>query len=111
MSSGEAELGGVVKAAGIRRLPPADRWAGDDLPQIKGVPWAVKEEGPGAAPGPVCPRALAAPVALRRRYATRADLRRYGVTVGCPACAGIAVHGKTPHTHTEETEKWIYIYI
>ena len=32
----------------------------------------------------------------------RADLRKYGVTIGCTACADVAVHGKTTKPHTDE---------
>ena len=33
---------------------------------------------------------------------TRADLRKYGATIGCAACSDIAVLGKTAKPHTEE---------
>ena len=41
---------------------------------------------------------------------TRADLRKYGVTIGCSACSDTAVHGKTSKPLTEEriglANKW-----
>ena len=36
----------------------------------------------------------------RRRYVTRADLRKYGGAIGGAACSDIAVHGKTATSHT-----------
>ena len=41
-------------------------------------------------------------LASRRRYVTRAALRKYSVTIGCSACSDIAVHGKTSKLHTEK---------
>ena len=41
------------------------------------------------------------PVAPRRRHVTRADLRRYGVTVGCAACSDILVRGDTAKLDTD----------
>ena len=35
------------------------------------------------------------PLTPRRRCVTRADLRKYVVTIGCSACSDIAVHGRT----------------
>ena len=46
-------------------------------------------------------------LAPRRRYVTRADLRKYGVTIGCSACSDIAGHGKTSKPNTEECRKRI----
>ena len=40
--------------------------------------------------------------APRPRSVTRADLRRYGVTVGCAACSDIAAHGKAAKPSTDE---------
>ena len=39
----------------------------------------------------------------RRRFVKRADLGKYGVTIGCSACSDIAVHGKKS---TPQTEEW-----
>ena len=47
------------------------------------------------------------PLALRRLYVTRADLRKCGATSGCAACSDVAVHGKTATPHTEECRKRI----
>ena len=38
----------------------------------------------------------------RRRFVTRADLRKFGVTVVCSACSDTVVHGKTSKLHTVE---------
>ena len=40
-------------------------------------------------------------LAPRRRFFTRADLRKYGVAIGCAACSDLSVHGKTTKLHTE----------
>ena len=42
------------------------------------------------------------PLAPRRRYVTKADLRKYGVTIDSAAWSDTAVHGKTPKPHAEE---------
>ena len=43
-------------------------------------------------------------MAPRRRYVTRADLRKHGATIGHSACSDIAVHGKTTTPRTEECQ-------
>ena len=42
------------------------------------------------------------PLAPRRRFVTRADLRKYGATIGCSACFDTAVHRKTSKLDTKE---------
>ena len=46
-------------------------------------------------------------VTPRRRYVTKADLRKYGATVGCSACSDTASHGKASKPHTEECRNGI----
>ena len=53
------------------------------------------------------PQVVHLPLAPRRRNVTRADLRKYGVTLICAACSDIAVHGKIATHHTEECRKRI----
>ena len=96
---------GVVPAAGFRRSAVGDRWTASGWSALRGLPWDVSEasEPERARDDDVPrPRAIMLPLAPRRRYVTRADLRRFGVTVGCGACADIAAHGKTSRAHTDE---------
>ena len=73
---------GVVKTAGVRRIGMST--IGMLRPQITHLP-----------------------LTPRRRYVARADLRKYGVTIGCLACSDIAVHGRTSKLHTEDCRNWI----
>ena len=59
--------------------------------------WDLTERGVDAAEGIQATRleVVPLPLAPRRRDVSRADLRKYGVTIGCAACSDIAVHGKT----------------
>ena len=45
------------------------------------------------------------PLTPRRRYVTRADLRKYGVAIGCSACADCAFQEKISKLLTEECRK------
>lgn len=102
--------GGVQRATGFKRMPVADRWADPDgsWDRLRGLPWDVSgQDPPGEArealpvAGPASGEpALRGPEPPRARYVTQADLRRYGATVGCPACAEIAVHGRSRVAHT-----------
>ena len=79
-------------------------WNVDRWNAFRGLPWDVTERGSDAAeviraPRPQVVHVLLAP---RRRYVTRADLRKYGGAIGSAACSDIAVHGKTAKSHTEE---------
>ena len=95
---------GLVKAAGLRRMHVENRRNVDSWDALRGLPWDVTERGADAAwavPAPR-PQVVHHPLAPRLRYVTRADLRKYGVTVGCAACSDIAVHGKTATPLAEE---------
>ena len=73
---------GVVKAAGFRKIAMSTN-------------------------GMLRPQITHLPLMPRRRYVTRADLRKYGVTIGCSACSDKAVHGRTSKLHTEDCRNWI----
>ena len=95
---------GVVKAAGFRRMNVANRWNVDSWNALRGLHWDVTERGAEAAEATQAPRPQIIQLSLapRRRHVTRADVRKYGMTIGCSACSEIAVHGKTSKPHTEE---------
>ena len=84
-------IDGVAKAAGFRRMNEKNRWNVDSWNGLCGVPWDVTERGAEAAGAIQAPRPqiIHLPSAPRRRYVTRADLRKYGETIGCSACADI----------------------
>eukprot|EP00971_Amphidinium_carterae_P307896 6118997-Amphidinium_carterae.1 len=102
---------GIVHAAGLRRASSEERWGGPEWSRLAGVPWdargvhSVSEEdgkvAVEAAAVPFVPVAVPLP-SVRRRYVTKADLRRFGATIGCQACAEISATGATKKIHTEE---------
>ena len=95
---------GVVKAAGFRRMNEENRWNDDRWNALRGLLWDVTERGAEAAEAIHAPRPQIVHLHLtpRRRYVTRADLRKYGVTIGCSTCSDMAVQGRTSKPHTEE---------
>ena len=98
---------GIVKDAGYRGMHVESRWNADCWNALRGLPWNVTEteaEAIKAIQAPP-PQIIHLPLAPRRRHVTRADLRKYGVTVGCASCSDTAVHGKTAKPHTEECRK------
>ena len=76
----------------------------DSWNALHGLPLGVIERGAGAAEAIQAPRPKVVLLFWRHapRYVTRADLRKYGVAIGCAACSDIAVHGKTAKPHTAE---------
>ena len=92
---------GVVKAAGFRRKNEENCWNVDSWNALRRRPWDVTERRTEAAEAIQAPRPLFIhlPLAPRGRHITRADLRKYGVAIGCSACSDIAVHAKTTKPH------------
>ena len=80
------------------------RWNVDNWNALRGLPWDVSQTGAEATEAIQAPRPqkIHLPLTPRRRYVTRADLRKYGVMTGCSACSDTVVHGKTSKPHTEE---------
>ena len=76
---------------------------------LRGLPSDATDRGADAAEPIHTPRPQIIHLLLtpRRRYVTRADLRKYGVTIVCSACSDISVHGKTSKHHTEECRNGI----
>ena len=79
-----------------------DRWNA-----LRGLLWDVTERRAEATEAIQAPRPqiIRLPLTPRRRYVTRADLRKYGVAIGCSACADCAVQEKISKLLTEECRK------
>ena len=90
---------GVVKAAVFRRTHEKSRWNVDCWNALL-VCHRKRSKFTEAIPAPR-PHIIHPPLTPRRRCVTRADLRKFGVAIGCSACSVIAVHGKTSKPHTE----------
>ena len=95
------ELAAFVHAALFRRMNEESRCNVDKWNALRGLPWDVTETGAEAAEAVQAPRPQIIHVLLtpRRRYVTRADLRKYCVTIVCSSSSDIAVHGKTSTPH------------
>ena len=91
--------GGVVRAAGFRRMIEESRWHVGSWNALRGLAWDVTKRGADAAAAEAIqaprPQIVHLPLGPRWRHVTRADLRKYGVAIVCAACSVIAVHGKT----------------
>ena len=76
------------------------RWNVDSWCALCCLLWDVTERGANAAEAIQAARlqVVHLPLAPRRRHVTTADLRKYGVTIGCAACSDIAFHGKTANS-------------
>ena len=100
---------GVVNAAGFRRVHVENRWIVDSWDALRGLPWDVTEIEANAidAEQTLRPQIIRLPLAPRRRYVTRADVRKFGVAAGCTARADIAVLGKTSKPHADECRAWL----
>ena len=94
----------IGKAAGCRWTRQKDPWSVDVWEALRGLPWDVVERGAEAAEAVQAPRTrvLNVPATPRRHCVTRADLGKYGLTLGCAARADIAVHGKATEPLTDE---------
>ena len=81
-----------------------NRWDVDSWNALCGLIWDVTESGADAAEAIYAtrPQVVHLPLAPRRRHVTRADLRKYGLTVGRSASSDTAVHGKKAKPHTDE---------
>ena len=93
----------VVNVAGIRRINEESRWNVHSWNALRGL-LGYHRNRSRSYRGYSSPRTQIIHLSLapHRRYFTREDLRKYGVTIGCSACYEIAVHGKTSKPHTEE---------
>ena len=118
--SGEWYIGtdsGVLKVHRTKAIEDeTNRWSGEALDSIKGVPW---EPIPGRPDievttktttlGDFIPRfqepSDPEPQVTRMRL-SRADVRKYGATVKCPGCDS-ALRGAAAQNHTEKCRKRI----
>ena len=98
---------GVVKAAGFRSMNEENRWNVDSWNALRGLPWDVTERGAEATEAIQAPRPqiIHLFVAPPRRYVTRADLTKCGVTIGCSACSDTAVLGRHRNLTQESVEQ------
>ena len=92
---------GVQAARAIKMVPEIDAWDIELLPEVKGLPWDRQRADPAARirlPAPevppehVLPPLVGEPAGPRsRRVYIRRDveIRKYGLTIGCPECMAI----------------------
>ena len=92
-----------MKVVGYRGMNEESRWNVNSWNALRGFPWDAIERGADAAEAIQAPRLeiIHLPLAPPRRIVTRADSRKYFVTIGCAACSDLSVHGKTTKLHTE----------
>ena len=119
-TTGEIIVGderGVWATRTVRRKPEEERWQRENLERIVGVPWRKSEEEEGDGEGMRTDvrvmdkdyrerlegeeRAMPVP---RRVYISKADLDRWGYTVGCPGCVSI-IRRTARQGHTEACRK------
>ena len=98
---------GTQRARAIKMVPEIDAWDIELLLAVKGLPCARRRADPAARirlPEHVLPPPVGEPVAPRsRRVYIRRDveIRKYGVTIGCPGCMAITA-GDTAQGHSDE---------
>ena len=109
---------GAVNARCFNRLPESDRFLVSELEKLKGLPWNLLGSldaewldkplisgqdtmGIPILPVPASMPPLPPKAQERRMYVTSADVRKYGGSGGCQACAQVYLGGKTnvPHSH------------
>ena len=104
---------GIKTSRTIWRVPPSERWNIDLINKMRGKPWEWtpkenEEEGTKAQPkpaeaGPPMPEGSdykeRNPRGQRVRI-TKADVRLYNPTIGCPGCAAVADKRKAEN-HSE----------
>ena len=98
---------GTFRARTIKRLVEERRWDAAGLKELKGVPWdlasdkkievdiPMPQEEQGAPVPPIPPD-----ITTRRMYITKKDIRKFGMTQGCPGCVAIA-NQTTPLAHSD----------
>ena len=101
---------GVQPARAIKMVPEIDAWDIELLLAVKGLPWDHLRADPAARirlPAPevhVLPPPVGEPAGpgARRVYIRRdVEIRKYGVTIGCPGCTAITA-GTTAQGHSDE---------
>ena len=104
---------GVKAGRAIKLVPEVDAWDVELLLAVKGLPWDRRRADPSAtvrlpittmpAESMLPPPPCAAPVPNARRVYIRKDveIRKYGVTLGCPGCMAITAGGPSDK-HNDE---------
>ena len=99
---------GVTTTRSLARRPESERWCADSCARIQATPWSLYEKpepevrfNEPATEGGAVSSDDHVP-ALRRMRINKADLDRFGYTVGCPQCRHTEEHGlaKPGATHT-----------
>ena len=115
---------GTVHARSFKRLPESDRFVASKLEKLKGLPWNLLASldaerldrpliaGPDAMGIPILPVPASMPplpskAQERRMYVTSADVRKYGGSGGCQACAQVYICGKTNVPHSDACRRRI----
>ena len=106
---------GVYKSRNVKRKPVEERWSGENMNMVKGVPWCangndgkfddimpaiqieVKEPGVEV----MAPRSREDVALPRRVYINRKDIDVHGPTPGCAGCVAI-IQNKAPAHHSED---------
>ena len=106
-------LDGVQPARAIRMVPQIDAWDIELLLAVKRLPWdrrrddlagRIRLPAPEVPPEHVLPPPMGEPAGPRSRrvYIIRdVEIRKYGVTIGCPGCMAITA-GTTAQGHSDE---------
>ena len=104
---------GVQAGRAIKLLPVRDAWDSELLLAVRGLPWDRKRvdrtirvvlptpPGPPESALPPRPRDPEAPSARRVYIRKDVEIKKYGVTVGCPGCIAISAGGPG-RDHNEE---------
>ena len=115
---------GAVNARSFKRLPESDRFIVSELEKLKGLPWNLLGSldaerldkplitGLDAMGIPILPVPASMPPLLpkaqeRRMYVTSADVRKYGGSGGCQACAQVYICGRTNVPHSDACRRRI----
>ena len=107
------ELARVTTPLGHQMVPEIDAWDIELLLAVKGLPWDLRRAdlaarirlaAPEVPPEHVLPPPVGEPAGPRaRRVYIRRDveIRKYGVTVGCPGCMAVTAE-TTAQGHSDE---------
>ena len=103
-----ANSSGVFRARTVKRLPEDDRWDGNAISEIKGLPWDFRTAEAPEAEIRIEPTTEDIPpvpeieIKVRKFYVMKQDIIDFGFTPGCSGCNAIARRLTTKPPHNEE---------